>query len=127
MVVISKKAMKLLVAFVRRGFAKFADADSKICHVCTFDSEQSALLSGGVESTVDDDEDDEYDDDDYDDEYDDDDYDDDDDDYWSSSKCSNCGVNHNFDATECHVCGLLLGGAPSGTTGVFGEDDFDHN
>ena len=51
-------------------------------------------MSGGVESTVDDDEDDEYDDDDYDDEYDDDDYDDDDDDYWSSSKCSNCGVNH---------------------------------
>ena len=92
-----------------------ADADSKMCLECS--------ILEGVDTSDEGDYDDDYDDDDYDD----DDYDDYYDDDFASSKCGNCGANIKNDSQECKACGLLFGGAPSGTTGVFGEEDFGPN
>ena len=96
--------------------------DSMICNICSYVLEQDNILNNKAnENDYDDDDDDDYDDDydDYDDDYDDDD--------WNTSKCTNCNVKLKDEANECHVCGLMLGGAPSGSIGVSGEEDFDHD
>ncbi len=107
--------------------------DSKICNICSYVLEQDNILNNKADENDDDDDDDDYDyddDDDDDDDYDyddddDDDYDDDDD--WNTSKCTNCNAKLKDEANECHACGLMIGGAPSGSIGVFGEEDFDHD
>ena len=91
------------------------DMDSMICNICSYVLERDNILNNKANEN---DDDDDYDDDDYDDDYDDD---------WNTSKCTNCNVKLKDEANECHVCGLMLGGAPSGSIGVFGEEDFDHD
>ena len=97
--------------------------DSKICNICSYALEQDNILNNKADENNESDDDDDYDDD-FDDDYDDyDDYDDD----WNASKCINCNAKLKDEVNECHVCGLMLGGAPSGSIGVFGEEDFDHD
>ena len=95
--------------------------DSKICNICEYVLEQENILNNKADENDDDDDDDDYDDD-----YDDYDDCDDDGDDWYNSKCTNCNAKVKDEANECHACGLLLGGAPSGSIGVLGEEDFDH-
>jgi hypothetical protein len=88
------------------------DIDAKKCNICGFEEEiKSNLLERNLEEEE---EEDDYD---YDDGYD-----------WNPiSKCTNCNAQLKDEANECHTCGLMLGGAPSGSIGVNGEEDFDHN
>jgi hypothetical protein len=91
------------------------DIDAKKCNICGFEEEINDYLE--ADENLEEDLEEEEDDDDYDDGYD-----------WNPiSKCTNCNAQLKDEANECHTCGLMLGGAPSGSIGVNGEEDFDHN
>jgi len=96
------------------------DINAKKCNICGYEEEKTNILERNLEDDeeeIEDDEDDDEDDYDY--------YDDDD---WNIiSKCTDCYAQLKSEANQCHACGLMLGGAPSGSIGVNGEEDFDHN